>query len=300
MEPERWARVQAIFHDALALSATERASFVRKASGGDAELEAEVLSLIVEDGRAGLLERGVASVARTLLEGPLSLPEHIGPYRIVGLAGRGGMGVVYQAERSDLGNRAAIKVLQDAMLSPLRRERFAAEQRILASLDHPGIARLYDADALADGTPYIVMEYVEGVPCTVFAESKQLSLSQRLRLFLSICDAVQYAHGQAVVHLDLKPSNILVRADGSAKLLDFGIARQLAVLESRRDATRTAFQLMTPAYAAPEQLLGAPLGIHSDVYSLGVVLYELLTGAAPFDATLPPRELEKAILEHQP
>jgi serine/threonine-protein kinase len=299
MDPERWARVQSVFHDALELPAHERPDFVQRACDGDERLASDVLAMIAEDERrTGLLERGLGAVAHDLVNVPLA-PGQIGPYRIVGEAGRGGMGVVYLAERSDLGSRAAIKLLQDATLSPLRRERFAAEQRILARLEHPGIARLYDADVLADGTPYIVMEYVEGVPLTTYAASRQLSLKDRLQLFLSVCDAVQYAHGQAVIHLDLKPSNILVRSDGTVKLLDFGIARQLETLESRKDRTQTIWQLMTPAYAAPEQLARGTLGTHTDVYALGVILYELLTGQAPFDRNLTPRELETAILEGQ-
>jgi serine/threonine protein kinase len=192
------------------------------------------------------------------------------------------MGVVYLAERPDLGSRVAIKVLRDAWLSPARRNRFAAEQRTLAQLNHPGIARLYDADTLADGTPWFVMEYVEGVPLTEYCAAHQRTIEQRLALFRAVCEAVQYAHEHGVIHRDLKPSNILVKPDGTVRLLDFGIARHLDSAESVDARARTTTLLMTPAYASPEQIRGERAGVQSDVYSLGVILYELLCGQLPF------------------
>src|SRR2546427_1165150 len=188
------------------------------------------------------------------------------------------MGVVYLAEREDLGSIAAIKILRDAWLSPDRRERFASEQRTLAQLNHPAIARLYDADTLADGTPWFVMEYVEGVTLTEYCRAHQCSIEVRLQLFRLVCEAVQYAHQRAVIHRDLKPSNILVKSDGTVRLLDFGIAKQLESLDLPIDQTMTGLRLMTPAYAAPEQICGDRVGINTDVYSLGVILFELLTG----------------------
>ena len=147
------------------------------------------------------------------------------------LLGEGGMGVVYLAERRDLGTQVAVKVLRDAWLSPARRERFASEQRTLAQLNHPLIARLYDADTLDDGTPWFVMEYVDGIPLTHYCRKHECSVEQRLQLFRSVCEAVQHAHGHAVIHRDLKPSNVLVKSDGSVRLLDFGIAKQLESLD---------------------------------------------------------------------
>jgi eukaryotic-like serine/threonine-protein kinase len=301
VDEDRWRRIQTLFHDALALPAGERAQHVQAACGGDAALAAEVLAMVEEDARrTSALERGVASMAGGVLDGSVPLLERIGPYRITGVAGHGGMGVVYAAERDDLGSRAAIKVLRDATLSPLRRERFASEQRFLARLEHPFIARLFDADTLPDGTPFFVMEYVDGVPVTQYAGLQRLTIRQRLELFLDVCAGVNYAHAAAVIHRDLKPSNILVRTDGAVKLLDFGIAKQLEGLDAAADRTRTALRLMTPAYAAPEQFLGAPVGTYTDVYSLGVVLYELLTGRPPFDAaTLTPGQMENAIVAQQ-
>lgn len=211
------------------------------------------------------------------------------------------MGVVYLAEREDLGNRVAIKILRDASLSPARRERFASEQRTLAQLNHPFIARLYDADTLADGTPWFVMEYVEGDPLTEYCAKHESSAQERLQLFRAVCEAVQYAHGHAVIHRDLKPSNILVKRDRTVRLLDFGIAKQLEGLDAAADQTRTALRLMTPAYAAPELIRGDRVGVHTDVYSLGVILYELLAGRLPFDlSNRTPGEAAALIAEHEP
>jgi serine/threonine protein kinase/tetratricopeptide (TPR) repeat protein len=192
------------------------------------------------------------------------------------------MGIVYLAERPDLGSIVAIKVLRDGWLSPARRRRFAAEQRTLARLNHPGIARLYDAQTLHDGTPWLVMEYVDGVPLVEYCEAKRSPVAERLRLFRAVCEAVEHAHQHGVVHRDLKPSNILVKQDGTVRLLDFGISKQIEGAD-QPDHRHTTVRLMTPAYAAPEQLTGQPIGIQTDVYSLGVILYELLTGHLPFD-----------------
>ena len=183
----------------------------------------------------------MAQVAQQMFGGPASASpavKEFGPYRILELLGEGGMGVVYLAERDDLGNQVAIKILRDAWLSPARRERFASEQRTLAQLNHPYIARLYDADTLPDGTPWFVMEYVEGVPLTEYCRTTRLLHRAPLQLFRAVCEAVQYAHQHAVIHRDLKPSNILVKNDGTVKLLDFGIAKQLESLDMPVDQTR--------------------------------------------------------------
>lgn len=211
------------------------------------------------------------------------------------------MGVVFLAEREDLGNQVAIKFLRDAWLSSARRARFADERRTLVQLNHPSIARLYDADTLPDGTPWFAMEFVDGLPITTYCRTNQSPLAERLRLFREVCEAVRYAHANAVIVRDLKPSNILVKPDGSVRLLDFGIARHLENLDRPADSTRTALRLMTPAYAAPEQILGAPVGVFTDVYSLGVVLYELLTGRLPLDlSNRTPGEAERRIVEQDP
>ncbi len=300
-DPQRWARVQALFHQAVDLTEGERRAFLERECGDAPEMVEEVLGLVEEDGRSdSILERELGTVADAVLDGSVPPVRVVGPYRIRRVLGRGGMGVVYLAEREDLRSLAAIKVLRDASLSPVRRDRFAREQRMLAHLVHPAIGRLYDADTLPDGTPYFVMEYVEGVPLTDYCEREAAPLRARLRLFRAVCEAVQVAHGQAVVHRDLKPSNILVTADGSPKLLDFGIAKQLEELDVPAQQTETALRLMTPAYAAPEQILGEPVGTYTDIYALGVILYELLTGRLPFDLSRrTPGQAEAVILEHE-
>jgi len=305
MDRARWHRIQSIFHDAADTPQTERRAFVEAACGDDEELIVEVLAMLDQDasGRS-LLDRSMADIAQETLA--KSVPQslilkEVGPYRILRLLGEGGMGVVYLAERSDLGTQVAIKVLRDAWLSPARRERFATEQRTLAQLNHPSIARLYDADILDDGTPWFVMEYVDGSPLTYYCRKLDCSVEQCLQLFRSVCEAVQHAHSHAVIHRDLKPSNILVKNDGSVRLLDFGIAKQLESLDLQVDQTMTGLRMMTPAYASPEQVRGDRVGISTDVYSLGVILYELLTGQLPFDLSgLTPAEAATVIAEHEP
>ena len=307
MDSTRWERIQNLFHEVADLPEPEQRVFLKAACGDDDVLVADVLALVEEDARGGsFLDRNLAEVAQQVLEEATSsaLPfKEFGPYRIKKALGEGGMGVVYLAERVDLGSLVAIKLLRDAWLSPARRERFASEQRTLAQLNHPSIARLYDADTLDDGTPWFVMEYVEGVPLTEYCSEHACSIEERLQLFRAVCEAVQYAHQHAVIHRDLKPSNILVKPDGTIRLLDFGIAKQLESLEAPagRDQTLTGLRLMTPAYAAPEQVRGERVGIQTDVYSLGVILYELLTGGPPFDLSkLTPGEAEAVIVGQDP
>ena len=301
MDPERWTRLQALFHGALELSELERDAFLAQNSGDDPSLAREAKALLEEDARQDFfLDGGLTALAADVLDRGDALPaESFGPYRILRALGEGGMGVVYLAKRDDLDAVAAIKILRDAWLSPLRRERFASEQRLLAQLSHPFIARLLDADTLADGTPWFVMEYVDGVPLTEYSRAHALTLEQRLRLFRDVCEAVQHAHQHLVIHRDLKPSNILVTSDGTVKLLDFGIAKQLESLDGRGDQTKTILRLMTPAYAAPEQVRGGRVGMHTDVYALGVVLYELISGRLPFEPAEDER-IEGLILEREP
>jgi serine/threonine-protein kinase len=305
MDSSRWQKVQALFHEAAGVPPSERRAFVDSRSDGDAALAAEVLTLLEEDSRGdSLLDRDIGSVADQILNQPAdNATSHrdFGPYRAIRPLGEGGMGVVFLAERDDLGSQVAIKVLRDAWLSPARRARFAAEQRTLAQLNHPAIARLYDADTLPDGTPFFVMEYVEGITLNEYCRRRNCSVAERLRLFREVCQAVLFAHQNAVIHRDLKPSNILVKDDGSVRLLDFGIAKQIETLGQSADQTITALRLMTPAYAAPEQFRGEQVGILADVYSLGVVLYELLAGRLPFDVThRTPAQVEKIVTEDQP
>ncbi|MEO8619632.1 MAG: tetratricopeptide repeat protein [bacterium] len=305
MDSERWARIQALFHAAADLPEWERQEYLAGTCRDDPSLVAITLSLLHEDARGdSVLDRGLAHSAHQVIDQPDRLTpssQRFGPYRITKLIGEGGMGVVYMAERDDLGSIAAIKILRDAWLSPARRERFEAERRTLAQLNHPFIAHLYDADALPDGTPWFVMEYVDGVAITEHCRRKGLSIAERLQLFRDVCIAVEHAHRHLVVHRDLKPSNILVTADGTVKLVDFGIAKQLDSLDVPMDQTRTGQRLMTPAYAAPEQLQNGRIGVHTDVYALGVILYELLAGTPPFDfADRTPGEIERILVEQEP
>ena len=286
MDADRWSRLQTLFHRIVDLPAQEREMVLQVETAGDPALVVEVRRLLAADeGPSSVLDRGVAEVAHRLLapDGAPGPPHQIGPYRIVRLIGEGGMGVVYLAERADLGARVAIKLLRDAWLSRVRRERFVGEQRNLAQLNHPNIARLYDANTLADGTPWFAMEYVDGVPLTAYCRDHGLGIRACVRLFRAVCEAVAHAHGHAIIHRDLKPSNILVTPEGTTKLLDFGIAKQLEGSLGAADQT-TGMRLMTPAYASPEQLRGEPLGVFTDVYTLGLILYELAAGRLPSDS----------------
>jgi len=303
MDRERWERAQQLFHAAVERAPDARDEFLRDACGADEELHASVLALLSADAATAPVDRPLAELAGAVLRAaPAGLPAvAFGPYRALRVLGEGGMGVVYLARRDDLGSVAAIKVLRDAWLSPARRDRFRLEQRTLAQLGHPAIAQLHDADTLADGTPWFAMEYVDGEPLTDYCRVHATSLEGRLELFRSVCAAVQHAHSHAVIHRDLKPSNILVARDGAVKLLDFGIAKQLADLDAPVDQTRTGLRLMTPAYAAPEQIRGEPVGIRSDVYSLGVILYELLVGRTPFELSgKTPAEAASTVAAREP
>lgn len=300
MKKDHWQRVQELFHAAIKLPEHDRAELLRAECSDDAALREEVAALLVEDTRDNSsLERGVAHWAHAIFDTSAPSLGNIGPYRVVRVLGQGGMGTVYLVERG--GRQVAIKVLRDASLSPARRLRFEREQQLLGQLTHPGIARLYDANVLADGTPYFVMEYVEGVPVTQFCKEHGCDIAERLRLFREVCEAVQYAHRHAVIHRDLKPSNILVTAEKKVSLLDFGVAKQIEELDTSFARTRTGQHLMTAACAAPEQLRAEAVGVYTDIYALGVLLYELLAGALPFDlADLTPFQVIDLIAHQQP
>ncbi|MEZ4455439.1 MAG: serine/threonine-protein kinase [Gemmatimonadales bacterium] len=277
---DSWERIQTLFHAVADLPPADRQAYLDAHAADDPELAAAVLAMVAEDAAGGsVLDDGIAPIAERVLSvvPPGLVEQKFGPYRLERVLGEGGMGVVYLARRADLDSVAALKILRDASLSPSRRDRFAAEQRTLAQLSHPTIAQFYDADTLPDGTPWLAMEYVEGVPITEYCRNRNTTLRGRLTLLRTVAEAVQYAHRQAVIHRDIKPSNLLVRADGTVKLLDFGIAKQLESLDQAEDQTRTGL-LLTPAYAAPEQLLGGRVGTYTDVFALGMVMFELLTG----------------------
>ena len=272
--------------------------------GDDAELRREVEALLSEDESDDFLQAPIKEVAQSLppLKSDNYIGRDIGSYHVVKLLGQGGMGAVYLAERADAEyyRQVALKIVRRGMDSSFVLKRFRVERQILATLEHPNIAQLLDGGSTADGLPYFVMEYVQGQPLTEYCNARQLSLADRLKLFLPVCAAVQYAHQKLVVHRDLKPSNILVTTEGTPKLLDFGIAKLLDPTLSPTPITRTqtSMRMMTPDYASPEQVRGLPITAASDVYSLGVVLYELLAGERPYQFdTYSPAEIERAICD---
>jgi tetratricopeptide (TPR) repeat protein/TolB-like protein len=286
---ERWAEVDRVFAAALDRPEDERAAFVAEACGPDEALRDAVLDLLRAAGEAGsFLEptgRGLLEVA--LAEGGTEGPDEVAPavlgrYRLLEEIGRGGWGTVYRAERADgeFEQAVAVKLLRRGLDTEDVLARFRVERQILASLSHPNIAHLLDGGSSEDGRPYLVMELVRGVPITAHAADGGLTLEERLELFAEAARAVQHAHERGVVHRDLKPGNILVTAEGRVKLLDFGVARLLddTAVAGATPRTRTGWRLLTPAYASPEQLRGEPATAASDVYALGVLLYELVTG----------------------
>lgn len=303
MTPELWLDVKRIFQEALELSNSDREAFLTKACGNDAALRAEVESLLACHELAhDFIDEPVATAAAGLIDDNIAKikpGERIGSYRIVEKIGRGGMGVVFLAEREGVGGEVAIKVLENVFSSPARQQRFTSEEKMLAGLKHQFIAQLYDAGVLEDGTPWFAMEYVDGIEITKYCRDK--SIEECLELFRLVCEAVQYAHGRMVIHRDLKPSNILVRSTQQSctpKLLDFGIAKQLDAVSSSNSGLTA--QLMTFGYAAPEQFLGLATVV-TDVYSLGVILYELIGGCKPYDfGNKAPFEIHQLISENTP
>ena len=302
MTPEQWAKVDELFHEALDMPHRERLAWVER-TAADAEVKQELLSLLESDREAqGSLERNVKSAVVSMFDGPVEGGlTRLGSYRILRELGRGGMGTVYLAERDDdqYRSQVAIKVVRPGMDTDFILHRFRQERQILAQLDHPHIARLLDGGATDDGRPYIVMEYVPGLPIIDYARTRALDINERLKLFLDVCSAVEYAHQRFVVHRDLKPGNILITDSGNAKLVDFGICKLLHHEPARDTATGT-MQMMTPEYASPEQVRGEPITPASDIYSLTAVLYELLTEYKPHRIDkFAPDALERAICEHE-
>ncbi|MDY0066961.1 MAG: serine/threonine-protein kinase, partial [Steroidobacteraceae bacterium] len=307
----RWERIQDLFCSAVELPASERDAYVERETQDDPGLRQEVLELLAADagGLAGNFltdALGAALDARTRDRRKALVGSVIGSYRLVSVLGHGGTGTVYLGERADrqYSAQVAIKVVDAPAMHGDLGLRFRAERQILASLNHPNIARLLDAGETPDGQPYLVMEYVHGEPVDRYCDRLQLDLRARLQLFLEICNAVQYAHQNLVVHRDLKPANILVTSERAPKLLDFGIAKLLDTGEAAAALalTRMNDRLLTPEYASPEQILGRPVTTASDVYALGVVLYELLTGLRPYTvpASASQLELERSICVTDP
>ncbi len=297
MTAERWAQLKTVFTAALERPPGERARFLQQTCGDDAELLQEVQSLL-ESHDSTQTMREPAAGPSAALEG-----RRIGAYQLLRQIGRGGMATVYLAARSDeqFNKRVAVKIVNVFGSEELVR-RFRNERQTLAALDHPNIVKLLDGGTTAEGLPYLVMDYVEGAPIDDYADARRLTIHERLTLFLTVCAAVHYAHRNLVVHRDLKPANILVTSGGAVKLLDFGIAKLLnPELQPETVVTRAAARPMTPEYASPEQVRGEHVTVAADVYSLGVILYDLLAGRLPLKFEREsPLEWERVVCEQDP
>ncbi|MCH9651369.1 MAG: tetratricopeptide repeat protein [Deltaproteobacteria bacterium] len=305
MDPQRWRQIEDIFHQAAALEPAARARYITEAAGGDEDLRREVESLLISSSASD--DPVVEVVGKTLREVAFegTLQQTFGPYRASRWLGGGNHSDVYLAERTDGEYHAevAIKVAKRGFPTEDLRRRFRQERQILASLEHPHIARILDGGTTGDGLPFFVMEFVDGEPIDEYCDHRKLSIRKRLELFRSVCSAVEHAHRNLTIHRDLKPSNILVAEGGRPILLDFGIAKLLQPPTTLDQALRTqeGVQMLTPAFASPEQVLGKPLSTSTDVYSLGVVLYDLLCGRPPYELEgLEPKALYETVCESQP
>ncbi|HZH30094.1 MAG TPA: protein kinase [Pyrinomonadaceae bacterium] len=319
MTPERWKQVEELFQAALDLPRDERPKFIAEAGADDDALRRQVEALIAQYEEAGDFIEAPAFAVNgfnpgsaafrttqpTDIENDPMAGARVGAYKIVREIGRGGMGAVYLAVRADseYQKRVAIKLVKRGMDTDFILRRFRNERQILASLDHTNIARLLDGGTTDTGLPYFVMEYIEGQPLYRYCDGEKLTIHERLRLFVQLCNAVAYAHQNLVVHRDIKPSNILVCSDATPKLLDFGIAKLLnpELSPDTLTPTATAMRLMTPEYASPEQVRGEAATPSSDIYSMGVLLYELLTGHRPYHfPNRSPHEIARVICEEEP
>ena len=304
----RWQRIQAAFEQVIESDTGDRAERLAHACGDDLELRSSVESLLASDAtNADPLLLAIGEAAESLLEEHRDrlIGTRIGSYRVVSILGHGGMSTVYRGERDDsqYQQTVAIKVLLHAALHPRLRSRLHSERHILATLDHPSIARLIDSGELDDGTPYLVMEHVDGESIDMYCDSRTLFVRERLELFVQVCAAVQYAHRNLVVHRDIKASNIFVTGEGAPKLLDFGIAKLLAPesLSHTLPVTRLQERILTPENAAPEQVLGRSITTATDIYALGVLLYSILTGRSPYRLlSYSQLQLERAICMDDP
>jgi serine/threonine protein kinase/Tfp pilus assembly protein PilF len=307
MTPERYQQIKEIFNATMEQNPSARGAFLSKCCNGDLLLKESVENLLAaHEKSAGFIEKPAFSLAADFIHAEPSSAtdeQRIGPYKIIDELGHGGMGVVYLAERDDdvFKNRVAIKLVRRGLDNEDIVGRFINERQILANLNHPNIARLLDGGTTQNGLPYLIMEFVEGLPITEYCDEHKLSTEARLNLFRDVCAAVHYAHQNLVIHRDLKPGNILVTKDGVPKLLDFGIAKVFNAEVAQTEATMTVARVMTPDYASPEQVRGKAITTASDIYTLGVLLYQLLTGHRPYRLkTRLPDELSRIICEEEP
>ncbi len=302
MDQERWQRVKQLLEEAIPLEDSQRSSFLERACGNDGEVRREVNSLLSSHDEAGtgFLKKPVLDLKSVAPLMPVRAGRRVGVYQIIEEIGHGGMGEVYRAIRADgqFTKEVAVKLVRGGFDTAFVLERFRTERQILATLDHPNIAHLLDGGTTEDGIPYLVMELIEGARIDSYCDEHKLSITQRLQLFRQVCAAVQYAHQRLVIHRDIKPSNVLVTKNGVPKLLDFGIAK---ILDPAAGSETTMARPMTPEYASPEQIRGEPITTASDVYSLGVVLYQLLTGRSPYPGeTRSSLDLARAVCETDP
>jgi serine/threonine protein kinase len=313
MDPARWQKIEKIYHDAVQKPTGERTKFLDRCCEGDDALREEVASLLDAQDAVGAfmatppLEEGMKldTVTAMIEREELALVgKTVGAYRIDKVIASGGMGTVYLADRTDQAfkHKVAIKLIRGGLQNRDILRRFYRERQILANLNHPNIAQLLDGGTSSDGNPYLVMEYIEGTTIDAYCDDRKLTVSERLALFQKVCSAVRYAHGKLVVHRDIKPRNILVTSEGEPKLLDFGIVKLLDPEDELAGTlTLTLQRLMTPEYASPEQMRGETISTASDIYSLGIVLYELLTGHRPFRfQTTSAKEAERIVCEVEP
>src|SRR5436189_5521845 len=303
-DASRWQRLNEIFAAALEIEPDKKAELLQELCAGDQELQheaEEILAATLNADRRGFLKTDVfAAGARVLVANEIPPGTVIGPYRVVREIGRGGMGAVYLAARQGFHQQVALKIIKRGMDTESIVRRFVQERDVLASLNHPNIGRLLDGGT-TDGLPFIAMEYVEGETITEFCDQKRLTINERLVIFRKVCAAVAYAHQNLVIHRDIKPSNILVTAEGEPKLLDFGIAKLLNAEDEMFTQTALGLRVMTPEYASPEQIKGERITTASDVYSLGVLLYELLSGQKPYRLKTRTREeIARAVTEQEP
>jgi len=305
-----YSRLSELLDSCLALSPQERTEWLSRLESQDLRSAALLRRLFATSDATGfgtLLETGEVLTRHlaSLIKGAETLVgRRVGSYRVLSLLGQGGMGSVWLAERADglFARQVALKLIHPVLIGTQVTERFAREREILASLSHPNIARLFDAGFTDEGQPFLALQYVAGSPITAYCDEQQLTLQERLQLFLQVLSAVQYAHAHLIIHRDLKPSNILVTGEGEVQLLDFGIAKLLTAGDAREtELTLLGGRALTPDYAAPEQIAGGPITTAADVYTLGVILYELLTGERPYRLKRDSRgALEEAILVADP
>jgi eukaryotic-like serine/threonine-protein kinase len=308
--PERWQQIKDVLASALEIAPAERSSYLNRSCALDPALMHEVELLLLDEDKVSpqfLNDTALAAAAAEILpeESGRWIGRRVGAYRILDQIGAGGMGEVYRATRDDdqYRQQVALKLVRAGQDSAFVITRFKNERQILATLDHPNIARLLDGGTTEEGTPYFVMELIKGQPISEYCDAHRLNISDRLALFTQACAAVQYAHQRLIIHRDLKPSNVLVTSEGTPKLLDFGIAKILGLdaMAQSNEATVTAFRVLTPGYASPEQIKGEPMTTASDVYSLGVVLYELLAGHSPYRVTTrTAQEVARSVCDDEP